>query len=74
MAPFTVLILHETKPELGYVVRRGAYVEMLPTTKFTPDQLNQMTRIVAPKQKYMYIYPHGELFHSIEQIDHYVNS
>lgn len=74
MPAFTALIILAHKPEHGFVIRRGQYVEMMPTTSFTQEQLNNMDRVVAPLQKYIVLYPNGHEFHSLNQICEFVNN
>jgi len=74
MPAFTALIRLEHKPHFGFVIRRGQYVEMMPTSSFTQEQLNEMTTYYVPLQKYGYMYPNGHEFHSLDEISEYVNN
>jgi len=74
MPAFTALICLEHKPHFGFVIRRGQYVEMKPTTSYTQEQLNEMPTYYVPLRKYSYMYPNGHEFHSLDEITEYVNN
>lgn len=73
MDQFTVRFLLQHNPNLGYVFRQGQYQELLPTTKFTSDELNRMTTYIVPRSQYTYIYSMSEQFRTLQAIQDYIN-
>ena len=73
MPEFTALICLEHKPHVGFVIRRGQYVEIKQTTSYTPSQLSQMLTFYLPQRKYTYMYYNGREFHSLDEISDFVN-
>ena len=74
MPAFTALIRLEHKPHFGFVIRRGQYVAMMPTTSFSQAELEAMPTYYVPLRKYSYMYPSGHEFHSLDEISEYVNN
>jgi hypothetical protein len=74
MDRFTALFLLEHNTQLGYVLRRGRYQELLPTTRFTQDQLNEMTTFIVPRSQYTYVYAMAHEFRSLDAISEYINN
>ena len=74
MPEFTALICLENKPHVGFVIRRGQYVEVKQTTSYTQSQLSQMLTFYLPQRKYTYMYHNGREFHSLDEISDYVNN
>jgi hypothetical protein len=74
MPAFTALICLEHKPHFGFVIRRGQYVAMMPTTSFSQAELEAMPTYRAPLSKYIYLYPCGHEFHTVEEIEHFINN
>jgi hypothetical protein len=74
MDHFTVRFLLAHNTNLGFVFRRGQYQELLPTTRFTHDQLNQMTTYTLPRQQYTYLFAMAHEFRTLQDIGNYVNN
>lgn len=74
MDRFTVLFLLAHNPNLGYVFRRGQYQELLPTTRFTQDELNRMTTYILPRPQYTYVFAMAHEFRTLQDIGNYVNN
>lgn len=73
MDRFTILFLLQHNPNLGYVFRQGQYQELLPTSRFTKDELNRMTTYIVPRPQYTYIYAVSEQFKTLQAIQDYIN-
>lgn len=71
---YTVHLRLEHKPNLGYVYKRGVYVQMTPTTWYTPEVLAAMKTYTVPYRKYNYIYALGDSFRTLEELEDYINS
>jgi hypothetical protein len=71
---FAVHILLAHKPQFGFVIRRGQYVEMMPPTSFSQAELEAMPTYRAPLSKYIYLYPCGHEFHTVEEIEQFINN
>lgn len=66
-----MLILVEHKPTLGYVLH-GPCFNPSPMSKFTPNELTQMTQYYVSSSQYLYLYQHGHLYKNIDSLSTYL--
>jgi hypothetical protein len=73
MATFTAVIRLSHNPHKAFVLKRGWFVELSPTTRYSKDDLERMPTYHACLPQYNYIYSMGHTFHTLDEIDVYVN-
>jgi hypothetical protein len=71
---FTALILLSHKPELGFVMIKKQFYQTSPMTKFSNSKLDNMPTFYVSLQKYKFLTSIENTFHSLEELEAFINA
>ena len=72
MSHYTALISLAHKPQMGYVIKRGKYVQVSPLAMYTQKEIENMPRYYAGLKEYSYLYSQAHTFKTLEEINNFV--
>jgi hypothetical protein len=72
MSHYTALISLAHKPDMGYVIKRGQYIQVSSIAMYTQREIEKMPRYYASMKEYSYLYSHAHTFKTLDEINDYV--